>query len=304
MLWFLSARGLTGWSLRLCSFTCQSQSSQDPAFHLCEFPSVSTQSYIGAVVSWCVISFLFLKNLFSLLFFFFLQKRVFLSSARQACLSSSGSVPPAMQWLCHPLGHRFFVDGDWAIRSTPKESIYSQAGNTGHCLHKWYAHNVTVVYKTLLELCQTLWQCVTSSLKLICECVLYCYSGSPGPGDSGIQRTPPGEGSVLCGSAAWREKCHPGWWVREQKTSFITLNITINIIFLFIQLVKLWIIQCIAVKMLPQLKWQFSVFLLREYSDALEYLQLLISASDAAGATTQSFAIGSNMATITGRCLR
>uniref|UniRef100_A0A3Q4MA31 Sterol regulatory element-binding protein 1 n=1 Tax=Neolamprologus brichardi TaxID=32507 RepID=A0A3Q4MA31_NEOBR len=56
--------------------------------------------------------------------------RVFLSSARQACLSSSGSVPPAMQWLCHPLGHRFFVDGDWAIRSTPKESIYSQAGNT------------------------------------------------------------------------------------------------------------------------------------------------------------------------------
>lgn len=58
-------------------------------------------------------------------------QRVFLSSARQACLSSSGSVPPAMQWLCHPLGHRFFVDGDWAIRSTPKESIYSQAGNTG-----------------------------------------------------------------------------------------------------------------------------------------------------------------------------
>jgi len=58
---------------------------------------------------------------------------VFLSSARQACLSSSGSVPPAMQWLCHPLGHRFFVDGDWAIRSIPKESIYSQAGNTGQC---------------------------------------------------------------------------------------------------------------------------------------------------------------------------
>lgn len=60
-----------------------------------------------------------------------LVQRVFLSSARQACLSSSGSVPPAMQWLCHPLGHRFFVDGDWAIRSVPKESIYSKAGNTG-----------------------------------------------------------------------------------------------------------------------------------------------------------------------------
>ncbi|KAL1277646.1 hypothetical protein QQF64_024319 [Cirrhinus molitorella] len=37
-----------------------------------------------------------------------------------------------------------------------------------------------------------------------------------------------------------------------------------------------------------------------EYSDSLEYLQLLTSASDAAGATTQSFAIGSNMATVTG----
>lgn len=39
----------------------------------------------------------------------------------------------------------------------------------------------------------------------------------------------------------------------------------------------------------------------REYADALEYLQLLISASDAAGATSQSFAIGSNMATVTGK---
>lgn len=38
-----------------------------------------------------------------------------------------------MQWLCHPLGHRFFVDGDWAIRNIPRESIYSQAGNTGQC---------------------------------------------------------------------------------------------------------------------------------------------------------------------------
>lgn len=41
----------------------------------------------------------------------------------------------------------------------------------------------------------------------------------------------------------------------------------------------------------------------REYADALEYLQLLISASDAAGAASQSFAIGSNMATVTGKLL-
>ncbi|XP_024420857.2 sterol regulatory element-binding protein 1 isoform X2 [Desmodus rotundus] len=55
--------------------------------------------------------------------------RFFLRSARQACLAQSGSVPLAMQWLCHPVGHRFFVDGDWAVSSPPRESLYSSAGN-------------------------------------------------------------------------------------------------------------------------------------------------------------------------------
>nr|XP_046270920.1 sterol regulatory element-binding protein 1 isoform X2 [Scatophagus argus] len=130
--------------------------------------------------------------------------RVFLSSARQACLSSSGSVPPAMQWLCHPLGHRFFVDGDWAIRNTPKESIYSQAGNTVDPLAQ-----VTQAFREHLL-----------------EKALYCVAQP-----CGEKNPSQGEG---------------------------------------------------------------------EYADALEYLQLLISASDAAGATSQSFAIGSNMATVTG----
>ncbi|KAK2833528.1 hypothetical protein Q5P01_017417 [Channa striata] len=130
--------------------------------------------------------------------------RVFLSSARQACLSSSGSVPPAMQWLCHPLGHRFFVDGDWAIRSTPKESIYSQAGNTVDPLAQ-----VTQAFREHLL-----------------EKALYCVA------QPHEEKNPSrGEG---------------------------------------------------------------------EYADALQYLQLLISASDAAGATSQCFAIGSNMATLTG----
>nr|XP_019957339.1 PREDICTED: sterol regulatory element-binding protein 1-like [Paralichthys olivaceus] len=129
--------------------------------------------------------------------------RAFLSSARQACLSSSGSVPPAMQWLCHPLGHRFFVDGDWAIRSTPKESIYSQAGNTVDPLAQ-----VTQAFREHLL-----------------EKALYCVA------------QPHGETSPSQGEG--------------------------------------------------------------EYADALEYLQLLISASDAAGATSQSFAISSNMATVT-----
>nr|XP_028561572.1 sterol regulatory element-binding protein 1 isoform X1 [Podarcis muralis] len=55
--------------------------------------------------------------------------RFFLSSARQVLLSHSGTVPPALQWLCHPVGHRFFVDGDWAVKSCPRESIYSSTSN-------------------------------------------------------------------------------------------------------------------------------------------------------------------------------
>ncbi|NXA94071.1 SRBP1 protein, partial [Melanocharis versteri] len=55
--------------------------------------------------------------------------RPFLCSARRVALSHGGAVPPAMQWLCHPLGHRFFVDGDWAVKGVPRETIYSSAGN-------------------------------------------------------------------------------------------------------------------------------------------------------------------------------
>ncbi|XP_016045085.1 sterol regulatory element-binding protein 1 isoform X1 [Erinaceus europaeus] len=56
--------------------------------------------------------------------------RSFLSSARQACLAQSGAMPPALQWLCHPVGHRFFIDGNWAVSSSPRESLYSLPGNT------------------------------------------------------------------------------------------------------------------------------------------------------------------------------
>ncbi|XP_036384871.1 sterol regulatory element-binding protein 1-like isoform X1 [Megalops cyprinoides] len=130
--------------------------------------------------------------------------RLFLSSARQACLSSSSSVPPTMQWLCHPLGHRFFVDEDWEVRRSPKESIYSQAANAVDPLAQ-----VTQAFREHLL-----------------EKALYCMAEPPrdkAPGD------------------------------REG-----------------------------------------------EYSDALEYLQLLSSSSDATGASVQSFAIGSNMASVTG----
>ncbi|KAM8961126.1 sterol regulatory element-binding protein 1 [Pelodytes ibericus] len=56
--------------------------------------------------------------------------RFFLCSARQVCLAQSVTIPPAMQWLCHPLGHRFFVDGDWSVRNSPRDTIYSTAGST------------------------------------------------------------------------------------------------------------------------------------------------------------------------------
>lgn len=59
-------------------------------------------------------------------------QRPFLCSARRVALSRGGAVPPAMQWLCHPLGHRFFVDGDWAVKGVPRETIYSSAGNPGN----------------------------------------------------------------------------------------------------------------------------------------------------------------------------
>uniref|UniRef100_A0A8C6XWI2 Sterol regulatory element-binding protein 1 n=1 Tax=Naja naja TaxID=35670 RepID=A0A8C6XWI2_NAJNA len=60
--------------------------------------------------------------------------RFFLSSARQVLLSHHGTVPPALQWLCHPVGHRFFVDGDWAVKSSPRESIYSSTSHPANPL--------------------------------------------------------------------------------------------------------------------------------------------------------------------------
>ncbi|XP_029785200.1 sterol regulatory element-binding protein 1 isoform X1 [Suricata suricatta] len=130
--------------------------------------------------------------------------RFFLSSARQACLAQSGSVPPAMQWLCHPVGHRFFVDGDWAVCGAPRESLYSLASNPVDPLAQ-----VTRLFREHL-------------LERALNCVV---QPSPSPGSA--------DGD-------------------------------------------------------------------REFSDALGYLQLLNSCSDAAGAPACSFSIGSSMATAAG----
>ncbi|XP_037589510.1 sterol regulatory element-binding protein 1 isoform X3 [Cebus imitator] len=131
--------------------------------------------------------------------------RFFLSSARQVCLAQSGSVPLAMQWLCHPVGHRFFVDGDWAVLSTPRESLYSLARNPVDPLAQ-----VTQLFREHL-------------LERALNCVA---QPNPSPGSA--------DGD-------------------------------------------------------------------KEFSDALGYLQLLNSCSDAAGAPTCSFSISSSMATTTGK---
>uniref|UniRef100_A0A8C4SRX7 Sterol regulatory element-binding protein 1 n=1 Tax=Erpetoichthys calabaricus TaxID=27687 RepID=A0A8C4SRX7_ERPCA len=130
--------------------------------------------------------------------------RFFLSSARQICLSPSGTVPPAMQWLCHPLGHRFFVDGDWTVRSTPRESIYSLVGNSIDPLAQ-----VTQAFREHLL-----------------DRALYCIAK---PESNEVQAEGAGE-----------------------------------------------------------------------FSDALQYLQILNSCCDAAGTTAQTFAIGSSVTTSTG----
>ncbi|KAM4843846.1 sterol regulatory element-binding protein 1 isoform 1-T1 [Thomomys bottae] len=134
--------------------------------------------------------------------------RFFLSSARQACLAQSGSMPLAMQWLCHPVGHRFFVDGDWAVRSAPRESLYSLAGNPVDPLAR-----VTQMFREHL-------------LERALNCVAQpSPSANPSPGSA--------DGD-------------------------------------------------------------------REFSDALGYLQLLNSCSDAAGAPACSFSISSSMVATTG----
>ena len=58
-----------------------------------------------------------------------LFQRYFLSRTRRVCMSSGSSVPCSMKWLCHPLGHRFFVEASWCV--VGKNSVYSTKGNEG-----------------------------------------------------------------------------------------------------------------------------------------------------------------------------
>eukprot|EP00062_Callorhinchus_milii_P019894 gi/632974945/ref/XP_007903954.1/ PREDICTED: sterol regulatory element-binding protein 1 isoform X3 [Callorhinchus milii] len=135
---------------------------------------------------------------------FHFMTRFFLSSTRQICLSHSGTVLPTLHWLCHPLGHRFFVDGDWSVKSAPRDSTYSMLGNTVDPLAQ-----VTQAFREHLL-----------------EKALYCMAKP---------------------ESSKRSAREGG-----------------------------------------------------EFSDALEYLQLLNGCSDAARVTTQTFALGSSVAAVTG----
>jgi len=56
-------------------------------------------------------------------------QRYFLGRARKLCSLTADHVPATLQWLCHPEGHRFFVDHKWHIGG--KESLYTSLCDQG-----------------------------------------------------------------------------------------------------------------------------------------------------------------------------
>ena len=68
--------------------------------------------------------------------------RYFLRRTRKVCSTPGADLPSGMKWLCQPLGHRFFVDGNWTIAG--KASIFSSYGNEadplGHVTQAFREH--------------------------------------------------------------------------------------------------------------------------------------------------------------------
>ncbi|XP_033742232.1 sterol regulatory element-binding protein 1-like [Pecten maximus] len=54
-------------------------------------------------------------------------RRYFLRQARKVCNGNGDQIPAKLQWLCHPEGHVFFVQGSWQIGG--KNSIFTVSGN-------------------------------------------------------------------------------------------------------------------------------------------------------------------------------
>ena len=56
-------------------------------------------------------------------------QRYFLSCARSALSKTGDNIPARLLWICHPEGHRYFVDGNWKFG--PKDSIFTTCTGDG-----------------------------------------------------------------------------------------------------------------------------------------------------------------------------
>nr|AHB60716.1 sterol regulatory element-binding protein [Mimachlamys nobilis] len=78
-------------------------------------------------------------------------RRYFLRQARKVCSGNGDQIPAKMQWLCHPEGHVFFVQGSWQIGG--KNSIFTVSGNEADPLeHVTQAFREFLLEKALFSL--------------------------------------------------------------------------------------------------------------------------------------------------------
>ncbi|OWF55632.1 sterol regulatory element-binding protein 1-like [Mizuhopecten yessoensis] len=78
-------------------------------------------------------------------------RRYFLRQARKVCSGNGDQIPAKMQWLCHPEGHVFFVQGSWQIGG--KNSIFTVSGNEADPLeHVTQAFREFLLEKALYSL--------------------------------------------------------------------------------------------------------------------------------------------------------
>lgn len=82
-------------------------------------PNILAEIYITTAIS--------VKNRFKRRFSFLTC--YLLSRAQSLCQSDSDFTPDSLCWLFHPLGRNFFVECDWSIKSSVKESLYSTSRN-------------------------------------------------------------------------------------------------------------------------------------------------------------------------------
>lgn len=74
---------------------------------------------------------------------FHFLSRYYLSRARRVITSDEGQVPINLQWMCTPVGHRFFVSKKWNYNKSA-ESMFSTLGNAAdplsYCMQAFREH--------------------------------------------------------------------------------------------------------------------------------------------------------------------